>query len=303
MPLPEPCPDLTSLDLLVSVGELGSISAAAQAHGITQPAASMRLRALEHLLQIRLFDRATTGTRLTPAGMATAELAATVLGGVRNLLATTAALRADRTSHLRLAGSLTVSEYLIPVWLRRFGAEYPETRVSLEMGNTVHVIDLVTRGEVDLGFVEGSRAPGHLRYKELLQDELVIVVAPNHPWGKRRRPISPRQLATTPLVLREPGSGTREVLVDALSDHGLEVTAAMELGSTTAIKAAVSAGAAPAVVSTLAVRAEMQTGQLVAVACEGLSLRRSIRVIWAASRPPSEISSRLLAIAALPATE
>jgi DNA-binding transcriptional LysR family regulator len=77
----------------------------------------------------------------------------------------------------------------------------------------------------------------------------------------------------------------------------------MELGSTTAIKAAVSAGAAPAVVSTLAVRAEVQTGQLVAVACEGLSLRRSIRVVWAASRPPSEVSSRLLAIAALPATE
>jgi DNA-binding transcriptional LysR family regulator len=93
------------------------------------------------------------------------------------------------------------------------------------------------------------------------------------------------------------------VLVDALALHGLGVTAAMELGSTTAIKAAASTGAGPAVVSTLAVRAELQAGQLVAVACEDLSLRRSIRVVWAASRPPSAISSRLLAIASVPTSE
>ncbi len=165
------------------------------------------------------------------------------------------------------------------------------------MGNTAHVGDLVARGEVDLGFIEGSRPPGRLSSRELLTDELVIVVPAGHPWARRRRPISVNELAKTPLVLREPGSGTREVLTDALRAHGLDVTVAMELGSTTAIKAAVMIGAGPAVVSTLAVRAEVQAGQLVTVACEGLSLKRAIRAIWAPNRPPSAAASRLLSIA------
>jgi DNA-binding transcriptional LysR family regulator len=101
-----------------------------------------------------------------------------------------------------------------------------------------------------------------------------------------------------PLVLREPGSGTRDVLAEALAAHGLRATVAMELGSTTAIKAATIASAGPAVVSALAVRTELEAGQLVAVPCDELSLQRSIRAIWAAARPPSAVSARLLAIAA-----
>jgi DNA-binding transcriptional LysR family regulator len=298
MPLPQPYPELPSLDLLVSVGELGSISAAAAAHGVTQPAASMRLRALERVLQIPLLERSTRGTRLTPAGMATAEWAAAVLGDMRTLLAGTAALRADRRSHLRLAASLTVAEYLVPRWLHLLAAEAAQTKVSLEMGNTAHVADLVRREEVDLGFIEGARPPGRLRSKELIADELVIVVAAGHPWSRRRRPISARQLADTPLVLREPGSGTREVFTDALKARGLGATAAMELGSTTAIKAAAMSGTAPAVVSALAVRTELQAAQLVAIACDDLHLERTIRAIWAPSRPPSPVAARLLAIAA-----
>jgi DNA-binding transcriptional LysR family regulator len=297
MPLPEPYPDLASLDLLVSVGELGSISAAAAVHRVTQPAASMRLRALERLLQVPLLERATTGARLTPAGMATVEWAAVVLGDMRTLLAGTAALRADRTSHLRLAASLTVAEYLVPRWLHLLAAEAPDTRVSLEMGNTAHVAGLVAGGDVDLGFIEGSRPPGRLRSKEVLADELVIVVPPGHPWSRRRRPISANELARTPLVLREPGSGTREVLTDALAEYGLGVVAAMELGSTTAIKAAVVTGAGPAVVSALAVRTELQAGQLVAIVCEDLPLHRAIRAIWAPNRPPSVAAARVLSIA------
>ncbi|MDA8312197.1 MAG: LysR family transcriptional regulator [Actinomycetota bacterium] len=296
MPLPEPHPDLSSLDLLVSVGELGSISAAAAAHGMSQPAASMRLRALERLLRIPLLDRSTRGARLTPGGMATVEWATAVLGDVRTLLAGTSALRAGQDSQLRLAASLTVAEYLVPRWLHLFAAEYPDTAVSLTMGNTRHVADLVAGGDVDLGFIEGRRPSPPLRSKELLADELVVVVAPGHPWSRRRRPITARQLASTPLVLREPGSGTRAVLTDALQASGLGVTIAMELGSTTAIKAAAMSGGGPAVVSALAVRAELRSGDLVAVECEDARLHRAIRAIWAQGRPPAGAAARLLTI-------
>lgn len=297
MPLPEPVPDLHAVDLLVTVGELGSISAAAAAHGVTQPAASMRLRGLERLLGIPLLERATTGTRLTPAGAATVEWASAVLDATRTLLAGTAALRADRGSQLRLAASMTVAEYLLPRWLQQLASEAPQTKVSLEMGNTAHVSDLVARREVDLGFIEGPRPPGRLRSRALLADELVIVVARGHPWSRSRRPLSPQKLAATPLVLREPGSGTREVLIEALKVHGLEPTAGIELGSTTAIKAAAAGGVGPAVISALAVRGELESGHLVAVPCQDLPLRRVIRAIWAASRT-SPAAPGLIAIAA-----
>ena len=298
MPLAQPYPDMTALDLLVSVAELGSISAAAEAHGVSQPAASMRLSALERLLNLQLLERATTGARLTPAGMATVEWAAAVLADMRALLVGTAALRAKQGSHLHVAASLTVAEYLIPGWLGLLATEMPSTAVSLDMGNTAHVADSVARGDAELGFIEGPRPPGKLRSRELLADELVIVVARHHPWTRRRRPVTARELAATPLVLREPGSGTRDVLIEALHAHSLDATAAMELGSTTAIKAAATAGAAPAVLSALTVRSELQAGQLVAVACPDLSLQRSIRAIWAALRRPSPAAARLLTIAA-----
>ena len=298
MPLPQPIPDLGALDLLVTVSELGSINAAAQAHGVTQPAASMRLRSLERVIGLQLLERVRTGSRLTPAGAATVEWAGAILHDMRALLAGTAALRSDERSHLRLAASLTVAEYLIPGWLRQLAAAVPDVGVSLEMGNTAHVAELVTQGQVELGFIEGPRPPGRLRARDLREDELVLVVGRGHPWARRRRPVTAAELAATPVVLREPGSGTRDILTLALAEHGLEVRASMELGSTTAIKAAAIAGTGPAVLSALAVETELRAGRLVAVPCTALRLGRTIRAVWTTDRSLSPPAARLIAIAA-----
>jgi DNA-binding transcriptional LysR family regulator len=297
MPLPEPLPDLAALDLLVSVGQLGSINAAAQAHGVTQPAASMRLRSLERALGLQLLRRARTGSVLTNAGAATVEWAGAVLADMRALLAGTTALRSDRRSQLRLAASLTVAEYLVPAWLRQLTVERPEVNVSLEMGNTASVIEMVTSGAVDLGFVEGQRRPAGLRSRDVLSDELVIVVHPGHKWTRRRRPVTAAELAGTPLIMRELGSGTRDVLTSELAKHDLKATTLMELGSTTAIKAAAMAATGPAVLSALAVQSELRSGDLVAVAPAGLRLDRTIRAVWTTDHPPSGPAIRLVEIA------
>ncbi len=297
MPLPQPHPDLAALDLLVSVSELGSISAAARAHHITQPAASMRLRGLEQGLQVQLLERTSAGAKLTPAGIATVEWAGAVLREVRTLLTGTAALRADSQSHLRLAASLTVAEYLVPRWLEQFARRMPDVQVSLQMGNSEHVTALVAAGAVELGFIEGPRAPEGLASQEIASDELLLVVGSGHPWYGRAEPVGAAQLAATPLVLRERGSGTRDVLSEELARHQLEPRPALELGSTTAIKAAVISGVGPAVVSALAVSGELRSGALGAVPLEQLHLRRTIRAVWPAGAAPARAGRELIAVA------
>jgi molybdate transport repressor ModE-like protein len=294
MPLAEPVPDIRSLDLLRSVAEMGSIRQAADAHHISQPAASMRLRSLERLLDLALLDRTSGRARLTVTGLAVVQWSEAVLEAMRDLLLGAAAVRSKGRDSLRIAASMTVAEYLVPGWLNRLRASNPEVAVSLEMGNSEHVTEMMLRGRADIGFVEGPDDPPGMHTRVVSGDDLVVVVAPSHPWARRRRPLSPADLAATPLVLREAGSGTREVLERALGGSGLEPTPLVELASTTAIKASVAAGTGPGVLSRLAVQPEVTEGRLVVVATSGVPLERLIRAIWPTERPLMPAAARLL---------
>ena len=288
-------PDLVALDLLVSVAETGSIRQAALRNHVSQPAASVRIRELESTLGLRLVDRHTTGATLTPAGLAVVGWADKVLAAMRTLASSSRALRLDHDSQLRIAASLTVAEYLLPTWLAPlYNAPVPAA-VSLRMANSDEVTALFARDEVDLGFVEGPNLPHGLQGRTVYRDELVVVVAPSHPWARRRSPLSPAMLAATPLVSREPGSGTRQVLVSALARHGLVPSVAVELASTTAIKAAVTSGLGPAVLSRLAVVDELADRRLMVVEASELRLSRSIRAVWKVRRELSPLAKQLLA--------
>ena len=295
MPLPQPVPDLISLDLLASVAALGSIRQAAMAHGMSQPAASTRLKILEGVLGVELLHRSSGGAQLTPAGRVVVGWSEQVLGDVHSLLTATAALRRERRTSVHVAASMTVAEYLAPEWLVRVATLDPDLRVALDMANSEQVAEQVREGRVDLGFVEGASKLVGLRSQVLLDDELVLVVAAHHPWANRRRPVTPAELAATPQVLREAGSGTREVLEEWLRQGGLTATALVELGSTTAIKRAVESGAAPAVLSRLAVSGDVRDGRLVAVPIAGGGPTRTIRALWSATSPLSSAAKRVLA--------
>ena len=297
MPLAEPVPDLLSLDLLRSVGGLGSIRRASQAHGMSQPAASMRLRTLERTLGLELLDRTSGRAQLTPTGQAVVQWSEAVFSAMSALLLGTAALRTEGRIQLRLAASMTVAEYLVPTWLERLRIANPGLRVSLEMGNSAQVAEWVSGGKVDVGFVEGLEDLRGLASVEVETDNLVLVVSPSHSWAGRVRPIPGPELASEPLVMREVGSGTREVLERALDSSGLAITPLAELGSTTAIKAAVAAGLGPAVLSRLAVRVEIADGRLIEVPTVDLDLGRSIRAVWSVRRQLGGPAKQLLTCA------
>jgi DNA-binding transcriptional LysR family regulator len=294
-------PDVESLRLLVLVGELGSLGRAAERLRIAQPSASKRLATLERRLGLVLVDRTRRGSELTPSGVVVAGWARKVLDELDALVTGADALRAKRDAELRVAASMTVAEYLAPGWIGELRRNEPTLYVALQVTNSERVADLVRKGEVDVGFVESPSAPSGLSARRVGADRLVVVVAPGHPWARRRRPLQAMELAATPLVVREHGSGTRGTVESALRGAGVSLAVPLvELGSTTAVRSAVMAGTGPAVISELAVTAELAEGRLVKVDVTGVAFRRTLRAVWPAGRRLVGPAAELLTVAARP---
>lgn len=295
--LPSPVPDLIALELLDSIAELGSLGRAAARHGMSQPAVSQRMTQLERSFGVRLLQRSPTGTTLTPAGDRVAALARRVLTEVRALTAGVAALVAEQGSQLRVAASLTIAEHLLPGWLSALRRESPDVILAVEVTNSSQVLARVRDGSVDVGFVEGDQArPEGMMAVAVRSDRLVVVVDPRHVWASRATAIGGAELASADLIVREHGSGTRQVLDHALSPWG-GAHSCLELGSTASILAAARRGQGPAVLSALAVAQDVDAGRLVLVRTEGIDLSRALRAVWQSGRPLAPLAHRLLDLA------
>jgi DNA-binding transcriptional LysR family regulator len=280
-------PDFAVLQLLVAVAELGSVGAAAERIGVSQPTASTSITRCERRLGLKLLDRSTRGSTLTTDGALYVDWARDLLSAAERMQLATAALQSVRSAHLRVAASMTVSEYLVPKWLAVFRREHPGVEVNLSVLNSDQVVEQVRAGRHDVGFIETTQAVRDLHTATLGRDELLVVAAPGHPWTRRRKPVSAVELADTPLVHREEGSGTRRTFLDACRAAGLEtVEPAQSLASNTAVRVAAMAGTAPAVLSQLAVRHAIASGDLVVVPVQGIDLHRPIRAVWTGSSRP-----------------
>ncbi|WP_328740348.1 LysR family transcriptional regulator [Streptomyces erythrochromogenes] len=296
VPLAHRVPDLGALELLLAVARVGSLSGAARRLGITQPAASSRIRAMETRLGVALVDRSPRGSTLTAEGALVTDWARRVVEAAEAFDAGAQALRGRRDSRLRVAASMTIAEYLLPGWLIALRGQRPDTAVSLHAGNSAVVVQRVLTHEADLGFVEGLTVPEGLDSAVIAQDRLVVAVAPVHPWARRTRGVEAAELAATPLILRERGSGTRQVLDAALAGHGGLAAPLLELASTTAVKAAALGGAGPCVLSELAVVDEVAARRLVEVAVTGAELGRALRAVWPAGARPAGPARDLLSL-------
>lgn len=291
--MPAARPDLPALELLVAVADTGSLSAAASLLGLAQPNASRQLSRLERRLGATLIDRGARGSEPTAAGIVAIDHARRVLD------ATDALVEQVRSAvghgRVRIIASQTISEQLMPVFLASLTAEQPDVPIAFEVANTREVIAGLRRGRADLGFVEGAEVPGALSSMEVARDRLVAVVPPQHPWAGRES-ITAAELAATALVVREEGSGTRDVLARALAPFTL-AEPALVVHSNTAVRTAVEAGAGCALLSELAVADSVRTGRLVALPVTGADLRRSLRAVWIGQRP-ARLEASLLALRA-----
>ncbi|RZT85814.1 DNA-binding transcriptional LysR family regulator [Pseudonocardia sediminis] len=306
MVLPSKMPQLADLDLLLSVESYGSVGKAAQAHSLSQPAASTRISAMERRLGLRLLERSPTGSKLTEDGEMLAKYARNVMQAARELLEFGSSARSSEVRRLRVAGSPGISEHLIPEWLNRSGFSFGEARVEVQTGGVDELRQSILAGHVDLAFIDGWCQSGNqggqqhrdgLVARYICDDELAVVVGSGHPWAMRSTPLTVSELAAAPLALRERGSGLREFTDELLgaADTGRGY---LELPSTSAIKQAVTTSRRATVLNVSTVRAELAEGRLHLVAVDQEMPARSIHATWSESRGLPRYAAELVEIAA-----
>ena len=272
------------LALFRAVAEAGGFSRAAEVVHVSQPAISMQVSELEEALGTALFDRLPRGVRLTDAGetlLGYAQRIAALEGEAERAMRE---LRGLERGRLSLGASQTIGSYLLPALLGRFRTRHPAVELQLTIANTEEIKRHLLDRTLDLGLIEGTSPQDEgLSGRVFSEDELIVVAPPDHPFTARAKdkprpkPITVSQLCAQPHVVRELGSGTREVVERALAKCGATLGhIALTLSATEAIKRAVMAGLGLAVMSRLCVGSELAGGLLVEVPVRGLKLRRPL---------------------------
>ncbi|MDF2721922.1 MAG: LysR family transcriptional regulator [Paenibacillus sp.] len=250
------------LHIFHTVAEKGSFSMAAQSLHMTQPAVTMQVQSLEDYFGTKLFQRSTKRIELTEAGRTLLPFAKQSIELIQD-----AGRAMSRYTHmlegrLQLGASLTIGEYILPRLLGPFGKEYPSISVSLKVMNTTQIIEEICGHQLTFGLVEAPISHPDVKADIVLNDELKLILPSDHPLANKER-VTLDDVLPYPLILREQGSGTRQVMEQELQRAGVGkdgLNIVMELGSTGAIKSAVEAGLGITVMSPTAVRHETALG-------------------------------------------
>ena len=273
-----------------AVAEQLSFRKAAEELYLTQPAVSLQIKALEEDLGIQLFDRSGVHIQLTEAGVVLLGYAQRTHGLLQEAEQAIAALSGDHAGDLALGASTTIAQYVLPRLLAEFSKDHPRVRPTLISGNTEQVVGALEAQKISLGFIEGLAHSREVKTEPFLFDELEMIVPAAHEWAERGA-VSVDEVARASLLMRERGSGTRQVVELALQQHRVKRSAlaiVMELDSTEAIKSAVEAGLGVGFVSRWALAKDARLGNsFKIVEIEGLRMRRDFLLAYRTGPEPS----------------
>jgi DNA-binding transcriptional LysR family regulator len=292
--------NLDYLHTLVSIVEHGSLSAAARAKRISQPAVTKQVQRIEAEVGLALLVRGPKRqVELTPAGVEVLAFARETLARYEDLERELAELKTVEKGTLALAASTIPGEYVLPQLLAGYRRQYPQVEVQMSISDTADVAARVLEGKVDLGVIGSAiRRPG-LRLKRLVGDEIVLALPADHPWAGREQ-VAVQELRGHPMILREEGSGTRRSVEAAVLDAGQTLPVedvAFTLGSTQAILQAVAQGLGIGFVSARAATQARTSGQVTWVRLEDVDLCRDLFLIYAPERVGDPLVARFLQFA------
>lgn len=266
---------LRQLAVFAAIADAGSTAAAGERIALSQSATSAALNELEASLETRLFDRIGTRLVLNDVGRAVLARARAVVDGAAEI---EREYRGGGAAPLRIGASTTIGNYQLPALIAAYLRREPDAHVDVQIENTLNIVAAVARLEADLAFIEGPCHDPNVVAQPWSQDELVIVGSPRHPAlarGSRRLGIA--ALREAPWLLREPGSGTREAVDQALLPHLSRLREGMRFGGTEAIKLATEHGLGLTCLPLSTVRDRIADGRLVLVKT---SLPRLMRPLW-----------------------
>jgi DNA-binding transcriptional LysR family regulator len=255
------------------------------------------VRARETELGVQLLDRLGRGARPTRAGTLLLGYAQRILALSREAAQAIAQFQGRMSGELVVGGSTIPGEYVLPALIGAFRGKYPDVSVMLRIASSGEVQTWVEEGRVELGVIGASPTVRALEGRQLMADELVVVVPPEHAWAPSAS-ITLEDLKREPLIVRERGSGSRETFERALSGVGLGLAAfrvVAEIDSTQAIKQAVRAGLGVSIISHRAVEDECRARLLVCVKLRDLTISRAFHLVTHRERSRSPLAQAFLA--------
>lgn len=279
---------LNQLRIFLAVARFEHVTRASEEVNLSQSAVSMALRDLEEALKGPLFERVGRNLKLNDRGRLLQQEAAKLMLQVDDLVSAFTNKENELHGELKVGASSTIGNYLLPEIIGRFSRKYPGVTINLEIRNTEQIENRLLDYSLDLGFIEGIAHHFDIHAERWLQDQLVVIAAPDY-WAEQKNNLTVRELSDVKWIMREKGSGTRDVFERALQAHVREIKEFLTFGHTEAVKHAVMAGLGVGCLSRFAVAQELEREDLIEVHIKELNLDRPF---WIISRK-SNYESRL----------
>jgi DNA-binding transcriptional LysR family regulator len=277
------------LKVFCTVAETKSFSRASEIIRLTQPAVSLQIQALEEMYGTKLFNRSGCVITLTKAGEILYKYATEINSLYADAEKEIGSLTGQVKGVVSVGASSTIGNYILPSVVAEFKRKFPKVGVHIHISNTRHVIEYLNAGNVDVALVEGEIKKQKLVVEKLIPDELVLIMSPLHPWAKKLN-ITTMELSKEPLIFREEGSGTRQVIEKHLAKHGItqqNLKISLVMGSTASIKSAVEEGLGVSILSKWAVKKEVKYGVIKTAGFKDEKFKRDFSLVYKKSKEPS----------------
>jgi len=291
--------DTRQLAAFCTVVERKSFSQAAERLGVTQPAVSLQIRALEKRLGAQLLDRSGRRVEPTEAGLRLYRGAQRLLALEEQLVSEVAEeAGSELAGELRLGASTGPAAIVVPLLLCEFQRAHPSVKIALSVHDTQSVVELVAERELELGIVGAARRHRSVSFEPFFEDEVILVCPPGHRFGGRT--VSLDELRAEQLIVMQEGAGVRQIVEDELRAAGTrlrELDVRLELGLQESVRSAVQAGYGVGFISRSAVESELAAGTLVAARVEGIDATREISLVRTTGRAATRAADGFVSFA------
>ncbi|MFC1922952.1 selenium metabolism-associated LysR family transcriptional regulator [Chloroflexota bacterium] len=273
--------DLIKLNIFIYAAETLSFSEAAKRLHLTQPTISHHIKVLERDLGVVLFERSGSGLHLTEAGRLLLPWAHKLIRQSVEMQDMMASLQEKIVGHLRIACSTTSGKYLLPQLTGRFHQRHPWVKVTILSCTSEHVVPQLLEEEANLGVLSREASGTGLEIQKFFEDYIILIAPAEHPWANRHS-VEPADLLEMPFILREPTSGTRQVMLTELGKHEInldDLDIFLEVGNAEAIVETVAAGFGISYVSRLAAARALKRHEVIEIPVADVHLQRTIYMV------------------------